>query len=324
MSDTAYKMLAKEAKVLEYWRKKYLGQAAMVLIAAAGAVAAAWFYVEAALLKLLFGLCAVLVAYLMLKELRESLQTRGEMLIFAKGKDLFADAAFDYGQGLDKGDKLWGAWEYNVRECRGVLSGEGYLLEEDWLYNTAAAKFFTLKMTVFEGVLLAAVCPAGKENALADRQEIRAAGEKMRRMLAAMRQADESYSGGDISRSGLSDLKANKKLALSFLRPSATFSLPRSMPSFMLSLSFSKDMTTRFSLAKARIFTERLSECARSTANTPKNSPTKKAKPRWDTNQPTQPVMNLWINRIYTAAHAVQMSENSGQITPCMLPGRAE
>ncbi len=56
MSDTAYKMLAKEAKVLEYWRKKYLGQAAMVLIAAAGAVAAAWFYVEAALLKLLFSL----------------------------------------------------------------------------------------------------------------------------------------------------------------------------------------------------------------------------------------------------------------------------
>ena len=88
MSDTAYKMLAKEAKVLEYWRKKYLGQAAMVLIAAAGAVAAAWFYVEAALLKLLFSLCAILVAYLMLKELRESLQTRGEMLIFAKGKEV--------------------------------------------------------------------------------------------------------------------------------------------------------------------------------------------------------------------------------------------
>lgn len=185
MSDTAYKMLAKEAKVLEYWRKKYLGQAAMVLIAAAGAMAAAWFYVGAALLKLLFSLCAVLVAYLMLKELRESLQTRGEMLIFAKGKDLFADVVFDYGQGLDKGDKLWEAWEYNVRECRGVLFGEGYLLEEDWLYNTAAAKFWTLKMTVFEGVLLAAVCPAGKENALADRQEIRAAGEKMRRMLGA-------------------------------------------------------------------------------------------------------------------------------------------
>lgn len=185
MQERNYKILTREAKILEYWRKRYLAQAAAVAVAAMAGMALARMYVPAVLLQLLFCLCIITVAYLMVRELRESLQTRGENLIFGNGGQLFGGIRFDYGQGLSKDDKLWDTWVFQARECRGVMAGKGFLLEEDWLYNMAAAKFFVLKMTVFEGIVLAVSCPAGKAATLCDRQEVRAAGEKMRRLLGA-------------------------------------------------------------------------------------------------------------------------------------------
>ena len=64
------------------------------------------------------------------------------------------------------------------------------------------------------------------------------------------------------------------------------------MLSLTLSLSFSNETIIWFSFANLRIFTDKFRECARSTMNTPKNSPTKNAKPRWVTNHATQPIIN--------------------------------
>lgn len=86
-------------------------------------------------------LAVLTVAYLMLRELRDSLQTRGETLIFAKGKALFDGVDFDYGQGIDKDEALFGMWAFDARECRGVMSGRGFSLEEDWLYKAVSARF---------------------------------------------------------------------------------------------------------------------------------------------------------------------------------------
>ncbi len=183
MQEANYKILTKEAKVLEYWRRKYLVQAVIVAVTAVAGLILVCLYVPAVLLRLLFCLCIIAVAYLMIKELRESLQTCGENLIFDNGGNLFANVRFDYGQGLDKNDKLWNTWDFQVRECRGIMSGKGFLLEEDWLYTTAAARFFVLKLTVFEGIVLSVSCPTGKAATLCDRQEVCAAGEKMCRLL---------------------------------------------------------------------------------------------------------------------------------------------
>lgn len=192
--------LAQEARIIEYWRKKYLFQAAAVAVCAGAAIAAAAVYIQAKLPVLLIVLAVLTVAYLMLRELRDSLQTRGETLIFAKGKALFDGVDFDYGQGIDKDEALFGMWAFDARECRGVMSGAGYVLEEEWLYNTVRVRFFTLKLTVFEGILLAVDCggdaaakarePDGRgmavpEEVLARDAGVRAAVEKMRKLLGA-------------------------------------------------------------------------------------------------------------------------------------------
>ena len=91
-------------------------------VCAGAAIAAAAVYIQAKLPALLIILAVLTVAYLMLRELRDSLQTRGETLIFAKGKALFDGVDFDYGQGIDKDEALFGMWAFDARECRGVMS----------------------------------------------------------------------------------------------------------------------------------------------------------------------------------------------------------
>lgn len=188
MTEINKAALAQETRLIEYWRKKYLFQAAAVAVCAGAAIAAAAVYIQAKLPALLIILAVLTVAYLMLRELRDSLQTRGETLIFAKGKALFDGVDFDYGQGIDKDEALFGMWAFDARECRGVMSGRGFSLEEDWLYKAVSARFFMLKLTVFEGILLVVDNGEGSmpdAAALIRNAGVHEAAEKMRRLLGA-------------------------------------------------------------------------------------------------------------------------------------------
>lgn len=149
--------LANEAKILDCWRKKYLGQAVVVLLLAICGVAAAWFYANVYWSAASLTLIIFIIAYLMLKELREEVQTRGEELILAKSEQLFPELFFDVGRGLDENTILNQNIlpPYRMRECRNVMRGNGYLLEEDWLYNVSSIKSIPITHTIFEGVVLA-------------------------------------------------------------------------------------------------------------------------------------------------------------------------
>lgn len=102
MTEINKAALAQETRLIEYWRKKYLFQAAAVAVCAGAAIAAAAVYIQAKLPALLIILAVLNGGIPVLRELRDSLQTRGETLIFAKGKALFDGVDFDYGQELTK------------------------------------------------------------------------------------------------------------------------------------------------------------------------------------------------------------------------------
>lgn len=173
-------------RVLEYWRKKYLWQAVSVVLIAAGMISAVVMFVEAVLLKLLAVMIILLVAYLMMKELQGELQTRGENLILSAAPMSAAGVAFDYGKGIAKGNRLFDCWKYDVRECRSVMCGKDFILEEDWLYTTAAARSFTLKLTVFEGIVLAVNAQnEAQAKSLVQSAELRHVAEKMRQLFSA-------------------------------------------------------------------------------------------------------------------------------------------
>lgn len=149
--------LLKEAKILEYWRNRYLAQAAVVTVSAAAFMTAAYIYADYRLLVVLLWMLALMTAYIMFKALQEGLQARGEGLILAKGEELFGTVMFDVGRGLCENALLAQdiCPKYQVRECRNVMRGKGYWLEEDWFYSVLSAKYIPLNQTAFEGVILA-------------------------------------------------------------------------------------------------------------------------------------------------------------------------
>lgn len=150
-------MLVNEAKILEYWRKRYLMQAGVVgvlaLVVAGVTLVCADFWIS----KLFVCLLAGGVFYVMYKALRDSLQARGEGLILAKGNELFGEAMFDVGRGLCESDLLTQEvlQPYQVRECDNVMRGKGYWLEEDWFYSVLSSRYVLINQTVFQGVVLA-------------------------------------------------------------------------------------------------------------------------------------------------------------------------
>lgn len=150
-------LAAKESKVLEYWRKRYLAQAVFVVGVSLGLGAAVVCCASLGALRLFLLILIFAVAYIMVKELREGLQARGEGLVFTKGGEIFDDLMFDVGRGLCENALLTQevVQGYQVRECRNVMRGKGYWLEEDWFYTVVSSKFIPLNQTVFEGVVLA-------------------------------------------------------------------------------------------------------------------------------------------------------------------------
>ena len=184
MREDYKKILASDVKVLEFWRKRYLGQACIVLLLAGALLWMVFYYVNDWRLWLLLLPLICFVAYIMLKELREGLQTKGESLIFAKTKALFDNIRFDYGAGVDDKFPIWDKWNYNQRECQVVVRGQGFCLEEDALYSVAASKFFEIKGTVFKGILLTLDCDEKAQSLLND-VHFKQEAERLRQILKA-------------------------------------------------------------------------------------------------------------------------------------------
>ena len=149
-------MLGKETHILEQWRKKYLLQAFIVALISVLVILAGISRLDFGGFKLILILAVLVVFYLMIKSLQEDLQTRGEGLVLAKGNILFNHLSFDYGKGI--ADNALHNQEmvapYKSRECKNVMSGQRFLIEEDWLYTAVSKKFLTVYNTSFRGVIL--------------------------------------------------------------------------------------------------------------------------------------------------------------------------
>lgn len=152
----------KNMQVIEYWRKKYLTEAMIVMFLAGLAMGLFVIYIGCGEFKLLFFSLAVFCAYLMIKELRADLQTRAENLIFLEKNADFEKLNFDFGRGIDEKKllELTSIGAYQVRECGNVIKKKGFIIEEDWLYSVISAKFLSFNQTAFHGIILRIDVPA--------------------------------------------------------------------------------------------------------------------------------------------------------------------
>ena len=150
-------MLENEAKVLEYFRRKYLRQAFVVFCICGSVIFLGCWFVEDFWLRALLIFGPFTVLYLMMRALREDLQSRGESLILMKKEEIFPKLDFDFGRGMDERvfDKQNVVSEYRIRECFNVMKGGNFILEEDWFYTPVSSRFLSISSTVFEGVVLA-------------------------------------------------------------------------------------------------------------------------------------------------------------------------
>ena len=127
-------MAGEQTYMLNYWRKKYLRQAILVVILATAVVWLSFVFFDYIGFKILLAAVGVVVTYLMFKAIREDLQARGEGIILAKSDALFHGIRFDFGRGIDENTLLRQDVipAYKLRECYNVLKGNNFILEEDW------------------------------------------------------------------------------------------------------------------------------------------------------------------------------------------------
>ena len=147
----------REEKVLGYWQGRYLFQLLLVNFIGLAFAVTVLFFVKFLLLKVIFLLLDLLVVRSMVVALKEGVQYRGERAFFSNLKDNFKGIVFDYGKGLDE-DVLVEQnvlEEYQVRECKNVMKGDGFIIEEDWFYNVSTVKSIAINDTVFFGVIAA-------------------------------------------------------------------------------------------------------------------------------------------------------------------------
>lgn len=158
-------MLTLETTALEYWRKKYYFQAFIVICIALIITCLTFFYADFMGLKVLVALGAVAISYLMLKELREDLQTRGEALILPQAGKLFNNLDFDYGKGIKENTLLNQEVieKYQVLEYHNTLQNELFHYEEDLFYSIISSKFLSIRQTAFEGIILSMNMPAATD-----------------------------------------------------------------------------------------------------------------------------------------------------------------
>ncbi len=158
-------MLENEARILEYFRHKYLWQAFVVFCLCGGVIFLGCWFVEDFWLRALLILGPLTIFYLMMRALREDLQSRGENLILIKKGEIFPTLDFDFGRGMD--EKVFDRQDivsgYRIRECFNMMKTEHFILEEDWFYTPVSSKFLPISSTVFEGVVLAILVPGVSE-----------------------------------------------------------------------------------------------------------------------------------------------------------------
>lgn len=159
-------MSAQQARILNYWRKKYLLQVLTVFLLALFVVWAAILYFDYLGFKLLIFVLSFIVAYLMFKAIKEDLQVRGEGIVLMHSGALFNDVKFDFGRGLSEKelDAQNVVKSYKFHECHSVMKSNDYVLEEDWFYSLMSAKFFSFSHTAFQGIVLALNIPLAPEN----------------------------------------------------------------------------------------------------------------------------------------------------------------
>lgn len=146
---------------IECFRRRYVKQAVVVFVVLSGAAFGLSTLVLFFLGRVFIWLLAAAIFYRMFYALREDLQVRGEGIILAKGGgEVLGGAVFSVGDGIDENVLLGleGCPKYQARECLNVIKGEGFCLEEDWLYMVFSARGIPFYQTTFEGVVLAVDC----------------------------------------------------------------------------------------------------------------------------------------------------------------------
>ena len=155
-------MLNQETIALEYWRKKYFSQAIIVLTIALAIICLTLIYADFIGLKILITLSAGSICYLMIRELREDLQTRGEALILPRAAKVMKNISFDYGKGINENTLLNQdiAGPYKILEYHNIFQNELFHYEEDLFYSVISSKFIPLKQTAFEGIIFSFDMPS--------------------------------------------------------------------------------------------------------------------------------------------------------------------
>lgn len=150
-------MLGGEMRMVEHWRKKYLLQAFIVVMVITPVIIGGFYWFDYVGFELILLMGMLLILYLMIKSLREDLQTRGEAAILSKADVLFDGISFDYAKGIKEEELLNQdiVSSYSKRECGNVMKGKDFLVEENWLYTTLSSKFLTIYNTSFRGIILA-------------------------------------------------------------------------------------------------------------------------------------------------------------------------
>ncbi|MBP5698795.1 MAG: hypothetical protein J6W96_04655 [Alphaproteobacteria bacterium] len=160
-------MLNKETKIIEYCRQRYLRQAIIVVLLIGSLLVAALYYTNFIASKILALIISILLTYIMLKELRNDLQARGEGTILSTTEPIFNQLKFDIGKGINENtlsdQEL--VTDYQIRECRNIIRGNNFSLEEDTFYSIISTKFLALNHTTFEGIIAEITTPMTLEYA---------------------------------------------------------------------------------------------------------------------------------------------------------------
>ena len=152
MTEHSDKKFYRENNLLEYWRKRYLGQACIVVFLAVVLVLSVFFGTKSHNGGIIVFLLSIVVVYLMLKELRASLQTRGEKIFWERADKLYPAVVFDYGKRCENENVPVEFEDYKVCESYNSMSGEKYTIEEKWLYSLFALGPFPITQTAFDGI----------------------------------------------------------------------------------------------------------------------------------------------------------------------------
>ena len=147
---------AGETWEIEKWRKRYFFQAILVCLIAGIGLFLGIIYIENLWAMGFLCLFELLVVYLMIYEIYNSLQDKTHNIILNRCKKTFGDVLFTYDEGLENKEfaKFKNIGDFIFRECEnGIKSSDWWIIEECvGVYGNKDFKFG--RKNVFEGVLL--------------------------------------------------------------------------------------------------------------------------------------------------------------------------